>query len=140
MTLLVNTARISYGGPDRLDVTMASVEAAKKKGQRSPGAPFAPTRRLVYWGKNMLKMAERRRADGEPNADRFEEWAWQSYGQRYHYQMQMSFKSQRAAWDELLERAHVVLICFCVDPNRCHRRLLAEYLEKCGAIDRGEVT
>jgi uncharacterized protein YeaO (DUF488 family) len=139
MTLQVHTSRINYGGPDRLDVTMKTSREAVKKGKRSPGAPFAPTQRLVYWGKNMLRIAEKKRLNGDRAADAFEDWAWQTYGQRYHMQMKLSYAKLREAWDELLARDRVVLVCFCVDPARCHRRLLAEYLEKCGALDRGEL-
>ena len=48
-------------------------------------------------------------------------------------------KVERAAWDALLARPAVVLVCYCTDPARCHRRVLAELLAKLGAVDLGEV-
>ena len=139
MTLLVYTSRINYGGPDRLDVTAGGLFKAKKAKEKFEGAAFAPTGKLVGWGKNMMREAERRRVQNDPGAADFAEWVWKMYAQRYHFLMRESYKKKRRAWDRLLARERVVLVCYCVDGERCHRRLLAGYLEKLGALDRGEV-
>lgn len=35
--------------------------------------------------------------------------------------------------------ARMVLVCYCADAERCHRRVLAGILAKLGAVDRGEL-
>lgn len=45
------------------------------------------------------------------------------------------------AWRALLARPRVVLACYCADPERCHRTILArDILPKLGATYRGELT
>lgn len=139
MTLIVKTARLSYGGPDRLDITRSGVSKAIKAGTVSEGEPFAPSWKLLNWGKHMRGIADKKRVNGDAAASGFEDWAWQTYGQRYHMQMRLSYRAHRDAWDKLIARERVVLVCFCTNPKRCHRRLLAEYLEKMGAHDSGEI-
>jgi hypothetical protein len=39
MTLRIHTARIAYRGPDRLDITRAGADAARRKGEPFPGEP-----------------------------------------------------------------------------------------------------
>lgn len=41
--------------------------------------------------------------------------------------------------DPSLARSRVVLVCYCTDPTRCHRSLLAGILGKLGADVRGEL-
>ncbi len=130
--LTVQTARISYDGPDRLDVTAKSAPRE--------GKPFAPTWKLVTWGLKMRDEANKKRAHGDPRADGFWEWVWKIYAQRYREQMRVSYAHRRRAWDELLERERVVLVCYCADAEHCHRRVLAAILVKLGAFDAGEVT
>jgi uncharacterized protein YeaO (DUF488 family) len=56
------------------------------------------------------------------------------YQVRYLAEMRRSYRTQRAAWDALLAREAVTLVCYCVDAARCHRRLLAAViLPKLGA-------
>jgi uncharacterized protein YeaO (DUF488 family) len=110
--LRIQTARISYGGPDRLDVT------------RKAGSPFAPSWELLRWARN----------DGCTDA------TWETYSERYTAEMRRSYRKHRAAWDELLARGHVVLVCYCVDHRRCHRSLLASILVKLGAVYDGELS
>lgn len=43
MTLTVYTARITYIGPDRLDVTRAFADAERRAKRVAAGEPFAPT-------------------------------------------------------------------------------------------------
>lgn len=55
------------------------------------------------------------------------------YTERYTAEMRESYRLHRGAWDELLGRPRVVLCCYCTDPLRCHRTLLAKLLAKVGA-------
>jgi uncharacterized protein YeaO (DUF488 family) len=111
----VHTARITYAGPDRLDVT------------RKSGDPtFAPSWAIL---RPMLAL---RRAGGDELA------AWPRYVTDYTAEMRASYRSQRAAWHALLARDEVTLVCYCTDPVHCHRTVLAEILGKLGATVRGE--
>lgn len=118
MTLLIRTARVSYRGPDRLDVT--------RKSARFDGIAFAPS-----WG--ILEPALQARRDG-----RLDE-AWPGYVADYTTEMRRSYREQRGAWDALLERETVTLVCYCKQADRCHRTVLADILVKLGATYEGEV-
>lgn len=52
--------------------------------------------------------------------------------------MLASYRLNRVAWNELLAREVVTLVCFCTNPGTCHRRLLAGYLGQLGAVVCGE--
>lgn len=42
--------------------------------------------------------------------------------------------------DKTIASPRVVLVCYCSDPDRCHRAILRELiLPKLGAVDAGEV-
>jgi len=128
--LVVHTARVSYGGADRLDITAKSATV---------GRAFAPRWPLVRWGLDMMERARKKRAQGEAGADAFAEWAFNLYSMRYTAQMRLSRDEHPQPWTDLLARQHVVLVCYCTDPNRCHRRVLAHILEGLGAVDAGEL-
>jgi uncharacterized protein YeaO (DUF488 family) len=66
-----------------------------------------------------------------------DEWLW--YVEEYLKAMGRSHRFHRAAWDALLARERVVLVCYCTDAKRCHRSILARILESLGAINRGEL-
>lgn len=117
--LVVYTARIAYAGADRLDVSRASGAAG--------GLPFAPS-----WA--ILKPALDARRRGEPMTDA----RWTRYVEAYTAEMRASYRAQRAAWDALLARGEVTLLCYCTDAAHCHRTALAHILEKLGAHYAGE--
>jgi len=50
-----------------------------------------------------------------------------------------SYQQNRERWEEILAMDKVVLVCYCKDDKHCHRRLLKEYLVKCGAEDGGKI-
>lgn len=52
--------------------------------------------------------------------------------------MRSSYRANRAAWDALLQRERVTLCCYCTDPARCHRVVLARILVRLGATYEGE--
>ncbi len=116
MTLHVRTARIDSRDPDRLDVTV-------KSGDRT----FAPS-----WALLTPYLAIR-------DLGRLTDEHWQEYVAAYTLEMRTSYRIARSRWDALLARDHVVLVCYCTDAERCHRRVLAGILAKLGAVDEGEV-
>ena len=150
MTLRVHTARVSYAGPDRLDVT--------RKSAGPDGIAFAPSWAILRPALDALRCAEALRAASEcgpvEGADpaRFADAAahlchaagivreatWALYREAYTMEMRESYRRNRAAWDALLAREQTTLVCYCVDPAKCHRALLAAILVKLGARDMGE--
>lgn len=128
MSLRVYTARLphhrcrGYTRADRLDVTRGSGGDA--------GAPFAPSAELLREAQRLKRTAKR---DERALAA---VWAW--YAPRYVEEMRASWRRNPGAWQALLSRDEVTLCCYCGTAHRCHRRLLAEILAKCGAIDCGE--
>lgn len=147
-TLRVWTARVSYRGADRLDITRKSAGPA--------GLPFAPSwaiLRPALDARNRAApllarakdpacpMAEA--ADADQEAWAIEVEAWERYVPAFEAEMRASWQANRAAWDALLLRREVTLCCYCSAwPGsaelHCHRRLCASLLVKCGAVDMGE--
>lgn len=117
--LEVWTARVSYAGTDRLDIT--------RKGGDPIGVTWAPT-----WATLRPLIVARAESDVA------EEGAWQTYIPAYRAEMRASYRTSRQVWNELLARERVTLVCFCVRPERCHRSLLAGYLSLLGARCLGE--
>lgn len=115
--LIVRTANLRYTGPDRLDIT------------RTSGSVFAPSHAIL----RPMKAGDRR---GEPRGPR-----WPPYEALYIGEMRVSYREHRAAWEELLARPSVTLVCFCAERDLpcCHRVTLAGLLVKCGARYDGEV-
>ena len=117
----VYTARITYDGSDRLDVT--------RKSGCGLGKSFAPS-----WA--ILGPALKARRSGGESAS-----TWALYTEQYLAELRVSFKQNRAAWVELLSRAEVTLCCYCnlhTVGKHCHRLLLADVLTKLGATYMGE--
>jgi len=142
VTLRVHTARLSYVGVDRLDITRAGADAYRKRtGMTWEGAAFAPS-----W--SILRVALKARSDAEFLAQsspsladegrRVWDEAWSRYTADFTAEMKASYRSNREVWRSLLARDEVTLVCFCTDAERCHRRIVAELLAKCGAVDCGE--
>lgn len=129
MTLQVYTARVSYGGPDRFDVTRRSGGVA--------GEPFAPSWAIL---KTLLEARNRWRETKPSFVDRVIEEGdlWNDYVFAYRDEMRASYRRNRPAWDALLSRDEVTLCCYCTDPYKCHRTLLANMLGMLGAVVRGE--
>lgn len=117
MTLVVHTARVSYGGPDRLDITAKSGVKAFAPSWKILG-PFLAKRRLT-----MITDAD-----------------WAQYEFLYSSEMLDSIDAHYETWAALLAREHVVLCCYCTESVQCHRFLLAEILVELGATYEGETT
>lgn len=118
MTCQVYTARMGYRGEDGLPVT-------RKVVTHPDGLPFAPSLPLLD-----EFLAHRRAGRGEA--------MWPEYERRYTAEMRASYCKSRGAWDALLAREEVTLLCFCHDPSHCHRGILARLLVRCGATYEGE--
>jgi hypothetical protein len=116
----IYTARVTYSGPDRLAIARSSAGP--------DGLPFAPS-----WG-ILRPMLELRRNEGAMAVA----YAWPKYAADYTAEMRTSYREHRPAWDALLARDEVTLICYCTDPTHCHRTVLAEILGKLGATVCGE--
>ncbi len=112
------TARISTKDPDRYDIT------------RKSGNPiFAPSWALLG------PLLSNRRAGHEQTEEE-----WRAYAAGYLKEMARSYKINRPEWDLLLARERIVLVCYCTNPLRCHRRVLARILASLGAVDCGELS
>jgi hypothetical protein len=105
------TAQYKYVGNDRLDITV--------KGKDPIGRCFTPTWKMVLGSK-----------EGK--------LSWDEYQQVYRELMQKSYRENSGAWNDVLGRDEVTLVCFCASGTNCHRSLLAGYLEKLGAEYMGE--
>mgnify|MGYP000140160857 CR=1 FL=1 len=124
MTLHVQSARINYSGPDRLDVT-------RKSG--TEGLFLAPS-----WAILRPALNARRRETDEPPCE--VSVAWTNYVPAYFDEMRRSYVDNRAQWTALLARERVVLCCYCTDPVHCHRAILrGRILPALGAVDEGEM-
>lgn len=131
MTLHVHTARLGIRDPDYLDVSlqgnMRRSDAGELGGHRGIALVFAPSPELLYPYLSKRKFSRLTEAD------------WTRYAESYTAEMRASYRDRRGCWDVLLSWERVVLLCFCTDPNQCHRRVLAGILEKLGAVDEGEL-
>lgn len=96
------TAQYSYRGPDRLDITV--------KGKDPIGSAFAPTWDMV------MKYKKGRMSEAE-------------YRERYIELLRDSYKTRPGAWQNLMTRPEVTLVCFCRSGDFCHRVLLAELMK-----------
>ena len=116
--LTVHSARISYAGPDRLDIT-------RKSGKE--GLFLAPSWAILRPALDAMRAG--RKAE-----------AWSVYVPAFFDEMRRSYVANRAAWSALRARERVVLCCYCTDPEHCHRALLrARILPALGAVDGGEI-
>lgn len=138
MTLRVYTARVSYAGADRLDIT--------RKSAGRDGIVFAPSWVILGPALDLMKNAaaslafEPQGSDGAKFAAIVQRSAWALYSEAYRGEMRESYRAKRPAWEALLALPEVTLCCYCVDPTRCHRTLLASFLAKLGASSHGERT
>ena len=142
--LLVYSARINSRDPDRFDVTRktggpAGVVFAPSWGILRPAleARGEVTRALEALLASPLAGDEAEAAKIRAIFDR----AWSVYVPAYLAEMRASYRTHRAAWERLLARPRVVLVCYCIDAEHCHRAILrSRILPALGAVDGGEVT
>lgn len=131
MSSIVHTARMGYRGADWLDITRKGAnERTELGGHRGMGAAFAPSQRLL----NEFLRKRESRPEGETDRE------WLDYCDRYTEEMRVSYRTQRESWKRLLALDHCVLLCFCVEPSRCHRVVLArDILKTMGVKYMGEL-
>lgn len=125
--VVVRTARISSTRADRLDIT-------RKSGR--DGLFLAPTWETLN---PVLEARKKSPKNGPPSAEFLA--AWERYTDVFLGEMRLSFAKHREQWNELLSRPSVTLCCYCTDPWKCHRTLLAtRVLPALGARYAGETT
>lgn len=145
------TARISYAGPDRFDVT--------RKSGGPEGSLFAPSWAILRPALDAREDADRIRKQAAQDlplfsalalardvrknlttqADDIERRAWARYVPAFLAEMDASERQRPDAWQRLRARPRVVLVCYCSDVCRCHRSLLAHREEEHGAAWVGEI-
>lgn len=146
--LVAYTARIgAYRGADALDVT-----AKSGAGDGLAFAPAWPILSPVLAARRRVKaLAAELAAAEHPEeahaaalaleaAEADAEALWEPYVEAFTAQMRESHGRPRSLpWRRLLALDRVVLLCYCTDPQRCHRTILArDILPRCGAIYGGE--
>lgn len=149
MTLRIFTGPMAYRGPDRFDIT--------RKSGGTEGRVFAPSWRILAPALDARRQAIEmvRKANGiDPNSPysgqqlekiRSDAWlieaaAWKEYVPLYQTEMAESQRLRTDAWQALLARDEVTLVCYCSARGNCHRGLLAKMLAELGATDCGERT
>lgn len=128
MALRVWTARLTYSGADRLDVTRAAPPTGI-------AGPFAPSWGIIKTGKAAQSRAARLIG---AERERVIAAAWREYSDAYTAEMRLSYTQNRREWNALMARREVTLCCFCARPELCHRTVLAGILVKLGAEYLGE--
>lgn len=106
--MILYTARYSYAGSDRLDIT--------RQGNDPRGVLLAPS-----W--DILGPVLQARQRGL-----LTDAAWQTYRLDYIDEMRSSYA--RTGWREILASAELTLVCFCPNAERCHRSVAAELVVK----------
>ena len=141
MTLHVYTARVSYRGEDRLDVTRLTADKHRKaRSEAHPGEPFAPSWEILNAALEHRDAVRRFLVDNQAAVVTLDGAMWRLYERAYLAEMRESYRHHRAAWEDLLRRAAVTLCCFCTDATSCHRTALGHALAKLRAQYHGERT
>ena len=65
--------------------------------------------------------------------------SWEEYTKMFYQKMRKSYIKNQLDWNMLLGRDTAILGCYCHKNSNCHRFLLAEILQKLGAIYEGEL-
>jgi len=124
---LIYTASYGYRGSDRVDITLTGNERLLKAGLPAPGLILAPSNEILWPAK--------KRMDAEASrAGKLAVFA--EYAKAYRSEMLRSFYRNAEAWHELARQHETTLVCFCADPELCHRSLAAQYL---AAVSKGQL-
>jgi hypothetical protein len=185
-SLLVFSARISYSGPGRLDITRGSGDgetafaptrellnralAARERAEELRKQAAALTSRQLLLGEPVEEVAARalRAAALLEQAEQIEADSWAAYESHFmaearvvyglrpgthawarqtpeerelfHEAWRRGARPNRAAYNRILSRGLIVLVCYCSDANRCHRAILRRrILPPICAVDGGEI-
>lgn len=106
--MIVRTATVRYGGPDRLDVTV--------KGNDPFGKNFAPPGELL---RAYLRLRMQQPGKVLPEKD------WLTYAKAYKEALRERYRQNPLVFRELLQWPEVTLVCYCHHPVQCHRHVLA---------------
>jgi len=123
VSITVCTARLSYGGPGRLDITRSNALEHRNAGEVANGEVFAPDVdlfRAVRTGRMVVDL----------------------YLERYREQLERANHSIVKACLEGLYGDPLVGVCFCAPRVRvltCHRTVWREFMVSQGAIDGREL-
>lgn len=150
MALRVYSARMGYRGADGLAIT--------RQHAKPDELPFAPSGDLLNEAKRRQREAKARwlaagqdallqpgrraglaleETNAALEAEEASIWAW--YEPLFLGEMRANYRAHRPAWNALLARDEVTLLCVCTHATRCHRHLLrARILPALGATDGGE--
>lgn len=118
---IIYTAPYRYGGSDRVDITRSGNKKLLEAGHEAPGLILAPSDGILWPAKKALEQAPNRAAAL---------LVFAGYAAKYHDEMRRSFVANREGWYQLAYRHEITLVCFCEDPELCHRSLAAQYLAK----------
>lgn len=104
---VIFTARLSYSGSDRLNIT--------RLGRDPVGIVFAPSESIL-WPFKALKRSRRATRD-----------KWLEYKQAYLAEMRDSQMLWPNIWRQVFwMNPSVTLCCYCENPGACHRVVLAK--------------
>lgn len=148
MTLTVCSSRIGTRDSDALDIT--------RKGNHPQGVIFAPSETILRPALRAREEADKLRREADDltiaptgserlallaQADRIESEMWTWYEPVYTEEMRVSYKANRRAWQAILAKSRVVLLCYCAKAvlPHCHRVALRCIFVKLGAVDGGEL-
>lgn len=112
---VVFTSRISYRGPERLDITVKSGTGL--------GRILAPTWDMVLGVKAGYGDQRWQEKAVQPMTET-------AYTERYYALLRKRYRENPDGFIELLRRDRVVLCCYCRADAFCHRHLAVDILEK----------
>jgi hypothetical protein len=153
----------------RLGYSLLEIQrGTRAKGQPALGCVFAPSWPLVGVAKRGMAAADQAAkatpppdVDFDPleEAERIAEEVWRGYldgwdGEEgygavgFRQELRESFRLHPSVWGWALGRSRIVLACFCPRPSwwraqcweQCHRFVVAQAFERCGAQHGGELT
>lgn len=96
----IYTSRIGYKGLDKLDITV--------KGNDTLGKHFAPTWKMVMDLKNGII-------------------SWDNYKYQYYSILYNQFDKNPHYFKVIYSKPEITFVCYCSNPERCHRTLLAKF-------------
>jgi hypothetical protein len=106
----VYTARFSYNGDDRVDVSANGGHFI-----------FVPPKQLLF-------------------DYRFGKITEKKFQKAYFECLRNSYVNHRHAWDNLLNNPQIVLVCNCnAEGKSCHRFVVVDFLKKLGATNKGTI-
>jgi hypothetical protein len=106
----VYTARVSYKGNDRVDVSANGGHFI-----------FVPPKQLLF-------------------DYRFGKITEKKFQKAYFDCLRNSYVNHRHAWDNLLSSARMVLVCNCnAEDKSCHRFVIVDFLKRLGAAYKGKL-